>query len=103
MSLHKKTVYIREEDLDLWAACPNKSLMIHNALQKMDVTEWKPVNRTRDGMYSTKLGTFSEPTEPHSTDPINVPIPALVPRFCKNGHPIPYPKEKCLGKGCKYA
>lgn len=27
----------------------------------------------------------------------------LTPRFCKNGHPIPYPRDKCLGKGCKYA
>lgn len=27
----------------------------------------------------------------------------LAPRFCKNGHPIPYPRDKCLGKKCKYA
>lgn len=23
--------------------------------------------------------------------------------FCKNGHPIPEGRDKCLGKGCKYA
>lgn len=33
--LHKKTVYLRDEDLDLWAACPNKSLLVHNALTKL--------------------------------------------------------------------
>ena len=27
----------------------------------------------------------------------------LEPKFCKNGHPIPYPKDRCLGKGCKYS
>ena len=32
------------------------------------------------------------------------PVPeALKPRLCKNGHPIPYPRDKCLGKGCQYA
>lgn len=23
--------------------------------------------------------------------------------FCKNGHPIPDGRDKCLGKGCKYS
>lgn len=23
--------------------------------------------------------------------------------YCKNGHPIPEGREKCLGKGCKYS
>lgn len=23
--------------------------------------------------------------------------------FCKNGHPIPEGRDKCLGKGCKYS
>lgn len=27
----------------------------------------------------------------------------LEPKFCKNGHPVPYPKDRCLGKGCKYS
>ena len=35
MPLIKKTIYLREEDLELWKACPNKSLLIHNALNKM--------------------------------------------------------------------
>lgn len=29
--------------------------------------------------------------------------PELKPRFCPNGHAIPYPKDKCMGKGCKYS
>lgn len=31
--LLKKTVYLREEDLELWESCPNKSLLVHNALR----------------------------------------------------------------------
>lgn len=23
--------------------------------------------------------------------------------FCKNGHPIPEGRDRCLGKGCKYS
>ena len=26
----------------------------------------------------------------------------LKPKFCKEGHSIPYPRDRCLGKGCKY-
>lgn len=38
-----------------------------------------------------------------STREIEQAKSALKPRVCKNGHPIPYPKDRCLGKGCKYA
>lgn len=29
--------------------------------------------------------------------------PQFAPKLCKNGHPIPYPRDKCLGKGCSYS
>jgi hypothetical protein len=51
-------------------------------------------------------------TNPKTTNPfdlpkgtvIKTPIPKeMQPKFCKNGHPIPYGRERCLGKGCKYS
>lgn len=47
------------------------------------------------------LKTYGEKT-PLTPAEKNLP-PEFKPRFCKNGHPIPYPRDKCLGKGCKYA
>lgn len=29
--------------------------------------------------------------------------PMIKGAFCKNGHPIPEGRTRCLGKGCKYA
>jgi hypothetical protein len=41
---------------------------------------------------------------PTPTPPIEKTIPPeLKSKLCKNGHPIPYPRDRCLGKGCKYA
>lgn len=29
--------------------------------------------------------------------------PAQSPMFCKDGHPIPEGRSRCMGKGCKYS
>lgn len=88
MQLHKKTVYIRDEDLEAWSACPNKSLMVHTALQPATKNVFIPLYRE------------DEPA-PQILSPTN-----LKPRSsntCKEGHPIPSGRSKCLGKGCKYS
>ena len=53
------------------------------------------------------IESFSADTS-HLGDIIEIPRIATLdarmqPKVCKNGHPIPYPKDRCLGKGCKYS
>lgn len=43
MKLLKKTIYLRESDEALWAECPNKSLLVHNALEAVP---WRVTSET---------------------------------------------------------
>jgi hypothetical protein len=79
------TIYIRKENEDAWSELENKSLWINQQLFKshtdaplhIDYTAREPTTET-----TPKLDNFG---------------------FCKNGHPIPEGRIKCLGKGCKYS
>lgn len=85
----QQTIYIRNDDMPKWKALKNKSEFLSNAL---------------NGQIFGKI--IKDVWDPDSIPTIET-IPAvpkeLEPRFCKNGHPIPYPKDRCLGKGCKYS
>ncbi len=78
--LKQKTVYFREEDLELWEAVENKAEFLHNALKA------EPIVRV---MAGEKVRVFAK---------VNPKYPV-----CKvHGTPLDS-RGKCLQKGCKYA
>lgn len=58
--------------------------------------------RKHYGYERTKIKavTFGKGTPGETTKYVEQTIG---PEFCKNGHPIPEGRTKCLGKGCKYS
>lgn len=80
-----KTIYIRKEDEELWDSLENKAGKVSELLNNQPKFN-KTSNQNEVGLPTSK----------------NKPE-ALKSRFCKEGHPIPYPKDKCLGKGCRYS
>lgn len=107
------TVYIRAEDMDAWKAIEKKSEFIHNALNdgrmpfleaqripEIVRTKWEKANEalseakvSTEGRYvATPEGIYG-PTK----------LESKAQKFCKEGHPIPVGRDKCLGKGCKHS
>ena len=96
MQLHKKTVYIREEDLELWAACPNKSLMVHNALSpygtlkeagepvELEVTGLPDLTKKPRGSYKLPEGLVKKDTT-FERPPVEWCKHGMVKGFCKQG------------------
>jgi len=105
------TAYLRdEEDLKIWKAIGNKAAFIHDALQVQNST----LHGTMYPEGETKIPGGKVVV--NETKIIKTPEEALKQvaavgmkkvdigmKFCKNGHPIPEGRTKCMGKGCKYA
>lgn len=72
-------IYIRQQDYDKWLAIENKPEWLHERLQSSSKVEQVPVKDKVVGSTPTSAA------------------------ICKNGHPIPEGRTKCLGKGCKYS
>lgn len=85
------TVYIRKADEELWKALPNKTAAISDLLN--GTARPSPVLKEE-----TRQKLLAQPKKKEPEIPNN-----LKPRMCPNGHAIPYPRENCLGKGCKYS
>lgn len=45
----------------------------------------------------------STPTEVKPLTPKFTPVANSNLKLCKNGHPIPAGRDRCMGKGCKYS
>lgn len=59
MRLLKKTIYLRESDEQLWAECPNKSLLVHNALEAVP---WRTPSQVDEGVSSSGKTMASKPS-----------------------------------------
>lgn len=80
----RANIFIRKDNEEAWEKIKNKSEWVNNLLQ-----------------------------EPKQPEPIIEPkknIALATPSFvrnnagaCKNGHPIPDGRDRCMGKGCKYS
>jgi len=88
------TIYISEEDVPRWKALENKSQFLREALYVASIQELdkikKPVPKVIDNPVIMKK-ELEELQEVKSM------------QFCKNGHPIPLNKDRCLGKKCIYS
>jgi len=78
----KVMIWVRKDDLSKWRAIGNKPQWLHEQLnsaspQPIDKADVQPVLKIKRATFITS--------------------------FCKNGHPIPEGRSKCLGKGCKYS
>lgn len=81
-------IYIRHEDWEAWLKIENKSQWVHEMLKpglvgnlhEVSVDEIHDVTTSGELFFHTKTQNT-----------------------CKNGHPIPDGRDRCLGKGCKYA
>lgn len=75
----------------------------------IEITPNSDVHASEDGVGLKLPPVAKKPKAPtyykvKTTDQVGKTLPTeLKPRFCNNGHPIPYPKDRCLGKKCKYA
>lgn len=113
------SLYIRKADEDKWRALNNKTQVISNLLNKEPLHK-KPLDLNRmqkevDDWQENKLlnmvvvnEALSKAKVPTVNRYIATPDGVIGPtrlqskamRFCKNGHPIPDGRTKCLGKGC---
>ena len=93
-------IYIRIEDWEAWEAVVSKPEFIHDALQ-----DRSPEIREYNGLKSRPLpdlytdatkGTNTTVIIPHRTPVVNR-------EWCKNGHPMPEGRDRCIWKGCKYS
>ena len=91
-------------------------LYIHNDRFRKEKNKSALVNKLLEEHYwnegikevNTALSNAKVPTEDrYVATPEGVYGPTkLEPKaqkFCKNGHPVPSGRDRCLGKGCKYA
>ena len=88
-----QTIYFRKDIWDSFAAEPDKSKLINELLSEHYGLGSVAETKTRSRVSSRRLDTrssFERRVERNSGG------------FCKNGHPIPDGRDRCLGKGCKY-
>lgn len=83
----------------------NGLLRLHYGKSGVSVLRTEPTTNMRAVNKAIDLGeainahkSLTVPKEYRSAIPKE-----FIPRFCKNGHPIPAGRDKCLGKGCKYS
>lgn len=98
--LIKKTVYIREEDLELWKNCPNKSLMVHNALNINFIDSPTTAEQIQDIVEAQERPVkTSTKFAPHNI----VTNMATGEKFlsCKHGYNPKFCKHAKGGKPCK--
>lgn len=99
-------IYIRVENEEAWAAIADKSEWVNERLKEAP----KPPKVQEEIRIAEPLPELPEPTY-HPVEPMNNPVAAIKAvfpkaeelRFCKNKHPIYRGRDKCSGKGCKYA
>lgn len=118
------TTYIRKDDMELWAACPNKAELIHNALHKLPFGEprnvdWSKAVELNVSKHDVRAKKIAEPRTPDlnkmdeefRNHVFSKPeIVENIPRssrfdgpLCKI-HGLPLDNNgKCLQKGCKYS
>lgn len=102
-------IYIRQADYDKWLAIKDKPEWIHNALQSSSKVEQVPVKDEVVGSTPTSAASgLSSNGRTFGFGPDNLGSSPSKPArntsaYCKNGHPIPDGRDKCLGKGCKYS
>jgi hypothetical protein len=84
----KYLLYIHEEQFDLE---DKKSELVNSLL------------RTHYAGTEPKLVVENAGTEAERKQWVEVEKPTRTKEFCKNGHPIPEGRDRCLGKGCKYS
>ena len=81
-------VYIRKENEQAWNELKDKSGSVNAML-------------TRDPPRTATSTTTIMPDVPVVKDSVAKAKKNF--EFCKNGHPIPEGKSKCMGKVCKYS
>lgn len=91
----KATIWIKVENQEAWSKLDQKSAFVNALLAQYD----------KDTSVQAELK--EAPVLPVSlNDAFRYnSVPTLKPRsnkFCKEGHPIPEGRDRCLGKGCKY-
>lgn len=64
-----------------------------------------PIDPSKKTAVESKLGPWSQESTVGVVNAIHKEdvLKEFRPKFCKDGHSIPYPRDKCLGKGCKYS
>lgn len=62
-------------------------------IRKEDLPAWKALENKSQWLHE-KLNPFGSMVEK---------VGSMAKTECKNGHPIPEGRTKCLGKGCKYS
>lgn len=106
------TVYIRKDDMDAWRQLPNKSEEISKLLRGQDsslATEGTPgpvfyeetSTINPESLKGIKIAGATIDSTPVGKNPFYLKPKA--DKLCKNGHPIPDGRDRCMGKGCKYA
>jgi len=111
-------IYIRKDNEDIWESMEDRSDWVNRKLAEEKNGTLKPFKRVvnpvfTDGKvltpapYNTPIVLNNDQVkELKQGKAITGPLTQLTPRttkVCKNGHPIPEGRDKCLGKGCKYA
>ena len=84
------TVYIRQEDIELWKGVIKKSEFMHNALEHLSTYDGAPIV-LRETLPATRT-----PIDELKMNPGIFTADEL--KKCKNGHAL-----DSRGKGCKYA
>lgn len=96
------TVYIREEDIELWKAVEKKSEFIHSALRGQPKVSpplhKKSPKKKLEDVYEATVDITR--TTAFTTDPSKSENQL---RLCKNGHILSDLTGRCTQKDCKYS
>jgi hypothetical protein len=91
-------IWIRKENEDKWEAIPEKSEWINALLANSGSTSRYGAPRTIAGETFREVLSETLPKQP-----VLKPRVSNTAGYCKEGHPIPPGRDRCMGKGCKYS